>query len=107
MSDDDEVADWEQGVAEAAARASAFNEALESIAIDPISDVVVAKFDSDGFLTRLDIDPTALKQYTHTELEELITQVLRDSNNQLRDAAQALFGRYLDPASPLYQSEIF
>lgn len=107
MTDDDEVEDFEQGVAEAAARAAAFNAATDSVEIDPISDVVVAKFDSDGFLTRLDIDATALKQYTNTELEEIITKVLRDSNNQLRDAVQALFERYFVPHSPLYQSEIF
>ena len=60
---------------------------------DPISDVVVASFDRDGYLRDLFIEPTALTDYTHTGLEDLITAVLRDGNERLREACNAVIDR--------------
>jgi hypothetical protein len=49
------------------------------------------------------IDPTALRQYTNIELEEIITTVLRETNNLVRDAVLNLMERYLVESSPLYE----
>jgi hypothetical protein len=66
---------------------------------NPISDAVVATFDGSGFLSDLFIAPTALADYTHTGLEELITEVLCESNQRAREVAQAALDRYFGPES--------
>jgi hypothetical protein len=43
-------------------------------------DVVAVKLDGDGYLRDMFIEPTALTSHTHTGLEHLITDVLRDSH---------------------------
>ena len=66
---------------------------------DPISDVVVATFDGDGYLCDLFIEPTALADFTHTGLEDLITEVLSEGTQRLREVAQAAIDRYWGPES--------
>ena len=66
---------------------------------DPISDVVVATFDGDGYLCDLLIEPTALADFTHTGLEDLITEVLSEGTQRLREVAQAAIDRYWGPES--------
>ena len=70
---------------------------------DPISDVVVATFDGSGFLADLFIEPAALADYTHTGLEELITEVLQESNQRAREVAQAALDRYFGPESSWHE----
>ncbi|WP_142383332.1 hypothetical protein [Mycobacterium intracellulare] len=70
---------------------------------DPVSDVVMASFDSDGYLSDLFITPTALADYTHTGLEDLITDVLRESFAALRDASLAIIDRYWGPESSWHE----
>jgi len=55
---------------------------------------VVATLDGDGYLRDLFIEPTALTSHTHTELEDLITDVLRDSNVRLREVVMEAISRY-------------
>jgi hypothetical protein len=70
---------------------------------DPISDVVVASFDRYGYLSDLFIAPTALADYTHTGLEDLITDVLTDSYQRLREASLAAIDRYWGPESSWHE----
>ena len=73
---------------------------------DPISDVVVASFDRDGYLRDLFIEPTALTDYTHTGLEDLITEVLRDGNERLREASNAVIDRYWGRESSWHELKV-
>jgi hypothetical protein len=84
MTDDEYVAAIDEGVRATLARAAEFNAAIQrAIELDPISDQVVATLDGDGYPHDLFIEPTALTSHSHTELEDLITDVLRDSNVRL------------------------
>jgi DNA-binding protein YbaB len=70
-------------------------------ALRPINDDVQAVLDSDGFIEDLYIDPTALTRYTHIELEDLITEVLRDSSERLREVILETSEQHTGPESPL------
>lgn len=95
MTDEEYVAAIEKGVRVTRARAAEFNAiAQQGLDFEPVSDMVTVTFDSDGYLKDLVIDPTAPTRYTHTELEELITTVLRESTLRLRDAALAALDLY-------------
>jgi hypothetical protein len=95
MTDEEYVAAIVEGVRATRARAAEFNAAVErAIELDPISDVVAVTLDRDGYLRDLFIEPTALTSHTHTELEDLITDVLRDSHVRLREVVTEIFNRY-------------
>ena len=95
MTDEEYVAAIIEGVRATRARAAEFNAAVErAIELDPVSDVVAVKLDGDGYLRDMFIEPTALTSHTHTELEHLITDVLRDSNVRLREVVMEIFNRY-------------
>jgi glutamine synthetase type III len=96
MTDDDKaVAEVERLSAEYHANFLAFMAASERVQTDRISDVAVATFDADGFLTGLEIDPAALSDYTNTELEEILTRVLRETQKQHCAAVLELFEQHL------------
>ena len=100
MTDEEYVAAIEEGLRVTRARAAEFKASTQrAIEVDPISELVVANFDGDGYLSDLFIDPTALTRYTYTELEELITEVLRDSTFRLREVVREAFDRYFGPDS--------
>ena len=95
MTDEEYVAAIIEGVRDTRARAAEFNAAVErAIELDPISDLVAVKLDGDGYLRDMFIEPTALTSHTHTELEDLITVVLRDSHVRLREVVLEVFNRY-------------
>lgn len=95
MTDDDYVDTVTQGLRESRSWMAQFNDVVQrAMQFDPVSDVVAATFDGDGYLQDLVIDPTAPAQYTHTELEELITLVLRDGSAKLREAMRKAVERY-------------
>jgi hypothetical protein len=77
----------------------------ELMAIDPKAGAddghheVEVAFDRDGFLSDLVIAPTALADHTHVELEDLITDVLREGNAQLNEAIMAAMARFWGPDS--------
>lgn len=58
------------------------------------NDVVAAAFDEDGYLRDLFIDPIAPAQYTHTDLEELITTELRNGCIKQRQLMHRVKERY-------------
>ena len=66
---------------------------------DPISEVVVPTFDGDGYLCDLFIAPTALADFTHTGLEDMITDVLSEGTQRLCQMAQDAIDRYWGPES--------
>ena len=100
MTDEEYVAAIIEGVRDTRARAAEFNAAVErAIELDPISDLVAVKLDGDGYLRDMFIEPTALTSHTHTELEHLITVVLRDSHVRLREVVLEVFNRYWGPDS--------
>ncbi|MEE6140643.1 hypothetical protein SKC41_30580 [Mycobacterium sp. 050128] len=73
---------------------------------DPLSDVVVPTFDGDGYLCELFIAPTALADYTHTGLEDLITEVLGEGMQRLREVALAAIDRHWGPESSWHELKV-
>ena len=85
-----DVYELQQELEDGRGRIAAFLLALEHMEVDPISDDVVAKFDSDGYLDDLWIDPTAMRRYTNVELEGLITDVLQRTERGMEEAVRGL-----------------
>jgi hypothetical protein len=48
-------------------------------------------------LVALDIEPSALANYTNTELEEIITDVLQRTRESVHEQVMNLFAQYLAP----------
>ena len=97
---EDRIAAVDQGLRVTRALVAELNTAAHNVREqDPISDVVVATFDGDGYLCDLFIEPTALADFTHTGLEDLITEVLSEGTQRLREVAQAAIDRYWGPES--------
>ena len=95
MTDEEYVAAIDEGIRATRARAAEFNAAVQrAFELDPISDLVAVSVDGDGYLRDLFIEPTALARHTHTELENLITDVLRDSHVRLGELVMEIFNRY-------------
>jgi DNA-binding protein YbaB len=100
MTDEEYVAALEEGLRATRARVAEFNATTQrAIELDPISDLVAATFDGDGYISDLFIDPTTMTRYTNTELEDLITEVLRDSTVRLREVVREAIDRYFGPDS--------
>ncbi|WP_156671002.1 MULTISPECIES: hypothetical protein [unclassified Mycobacterium] len=98
------IAAVEQGVRVTRALVGELNAAANAmVEQDPISDVVVPTFDGDGFLRDLYIAPTALRDYTYTGLEDLLTEVLSEATQRLREVAQAAIDRYWGPESSWHE----
>ena len=97
---EDRIAAVDQGLRVTRALVAELNTAAHNMREqDPLSDVVVATFDGDGYLCDLFIEPTALADFTHTGLEDLITEVLSEGTQRLREVAQAAIDRYWGPES--------
>ena len=77
-------------------------DAIGRIEVDPVHEAVTARFDSNGTLIALDIDPNALSDYTNTELEEIITTVLQQVRARLHRQVMDLFAKYLAPNDPRF-----
>lgn len=98
------IAAVDQGLRVTRALMAELNTAVQNLRErDAIGDVVVASFDRDGYLRDLFIEPTALTDYTHAGLEDLITEVLRDGNERLREASLAVIDRYWGPESSWHE----
>lgn len=88
------VEEFQHDVAEVKERIARFRVAVEQVVVDPISDDVVARFDTDGFLVDLIINPAAMRRYTNVEGEELITEVLQGTERQMSEAVRGLVDEY-------------
>lgn len=98
MSDKDRVEAIQQGLRVTRGLVAELR-AIEPKAVDSANHEIEATFDRDGFLQDLVIAPTALADHTHIELEDMITDVLRDGNAQLNEAIMAAMTRYWGPES--------
>jgi hypothetical protein len=106
LSDDEWVARVEQSIAHWRARNAAYLDAVSRIVADPVHEAVRATFDSDGTLTGLEIDPSALADYTNTELEHILTEVLRRTRTQVHTRVMELFETYLAPNHPRFDPNV-
>ena len=106
LTDDEWVARVEAATAHWRARNAAFLDAVTRITVDPVHDAVTARFDGNGTLQGLDIDPSALSQYTNVELEELITEVLQKTRTQLHAKVMDLFATFLSPNHPRFDPDV-
>ena len=97
LTDDEWVGRVEASIAHWRARNAAFQEAVSRITVDPVHEAVRARFDSNGTLLELEIDPSALSDYTNTGLEDIITEVLQKSRTQLHAQVMELFETYMAP----------
>jgi DNA-binding protein YbaB len=102
LTDDEYVAQVEATIAHWRARHAAWTAAIERIQVDPVHDAVAARFDSNGTLIAVDIDPAALSNYTNTELEQIITEVLQRTRASVHEQVMDLFATYLAPNDPRF-----
>ena len=105
LTDDEYVARVESAIAHWRARNAAWMRAISRIRVDPFHDAVTARFDSNGTLLELDIDEAALSDYTNIELEQIITDVLRKTREQVHQQVMELFGKYLAPNDPRFDPD--
>jgi hypothetical protein len=102
LTDDQYVAQVEATIAHWRARHAAWNTAVDHIEVERFHDAVSARFDSNGTLTAVDIEPSALSNYTNTELEEIITDVLQRTRESVHEQVMDLFAQYLAPNDPRF-----
>lgn len=106
LTDDEWVGRVEASIAHWRARNAAFQEAVGRITIDPVHEAVQAQFDSNGTLLALEVDPAAMSDYTNTELEQIITDVLQKSRTQLHAQVMELFETYMSPGHPRFDPNV-
>jgi DNA-binding protein YbaB len=106
LTDDEWVGRVEASIAHWRARNAAFQEAVSRITVEPVHEVVRARFDSNGTLIELEIDPSALSDYTNTELEDIITEVLQKTRTQLHAQVMELFETYMAPGHARFDPNV-
>jgi hypothetical protein len=102
LTDDEYVARVQGAAASLRARNAAWLEAINHIKVPAVHEAVMARFDSNGTLVEFDIVPSALSDYTNTELEQIITDVLRNTHQALHAQMMELFATYMAPNSPQF-----
>lgn len=106
LSDDEYVARVEGGIAHWRARNRAWMEACSRIEVDPVHPAASARFDDNGALVEFDVDPDALETYTNTELEVIITDVLRETHTRMHEQIMELYAKYLSPNDPRFDPNV-
>jgi DNA-binding protein YbaB len=106
LTDDEWVGRVEASIVHWRARNAAFQEAVSRIAVEPAHEAVRARFDSNGTLLTLEIDPAALSDYTNTELEDIITEVLQTTRAQLHAQVMELFETYMAPGHARFDPNV-
>lgn len=65
--------------------------------LGPFGDEVQATIERDGYIEDLYIEPTTLTRYTHIELEDLITDVLRGGTERMHAVMNEAFDQHIGP----------
>ena len=102
LTDDEYLARMEAANASLRARNAAWLEAINHIKVPAVHEAVTARFDSNATLVEFDVDPSALSDYTNTELEQIITDVLRNTHQALHAQVMELLATYMAPNSPQF-----
>ena len=105
MTDDEEVEATKGLIAHWRARHEAFFDAVKNIAVKSVNDAIIPEFDRHGHLVDLDIDPTAMGDYTNTELEELLLTVIRQAREDYYAQLMEQVARYLSPGLPEFEPD--
>lgn len=105
MTDDEEVQATRDLIAHWRTRNEAFLDAVDKITVDGINGAVTPKFDRNGHLVDLDIDPDAMGDYTNTELEEILFKVIRKSRQQYYAKLMEQFNRFLAHGIPGFEPD--
>ena len=106
MSADDEVQQVVAAVAHLRARHAAFAVAADDIRNEQFHEAVEARWDGAGNLLSLDIAANALRDFTNLELEDIVTDVLRRTRQDMGDRFQTVFEKYLGFGSPNFDPDI-
>ncbi|MCA2244884.1 MULTISPECIES: type I secretion protein TolC [Mycobacteriaceae] len=106
LSDEEYVARVEGGIAHWRARNRAWMDACEKIALDQAHPDVTVRFDENGDLTVFEVDDDALHKYTNTELEQIMTDALRQTRAQFADQVRNLYAEYLSPGDPRFKPDV-
>ncbi len=99
-SDADPVAALEKQIEMVRAALAEFNADCQRRADDlgPFGEEVQVTIERDGYIEDLYIDPTALTRYTHIELEDLITDVLRGGSERMLTVLNEAFDQHIGPS---------
>jgi hypothetical protein len=103
LTDDEWVGRVEASIAHWRARNAAFHDAVSRITVEPVHE---AGFDSNGTLIAPEIDPSALSDYTNTEPEDIITEVLQKTRTQLHAQVMELFETYMAPGHARFDPNV-
>ncbi len=105
MTDDEEVQATRNLIAHWRARNEAFFDAVDKITVDGVNGAVKPKFDRNGHLIDLDIDPDAMGDYTNNELEEILLTVIRKSRQEYYAKLMEQFNRFLSHGIPGFEPD--
>ena len=100
LTDDEYVAQYEASLAHWRARNKAFLDAVEHIHVSPLHDAVRAKFDSNATLQWFEVAPEALTAYDNIGLEEVISDVLQRTRQQVADQVMSLHTKFMAFGEP-------
>lgn len=98
-SDEELVAAYEKQIEMVRAALAEFNADCQRRAdeLGPFGEEVQVTIERDGYIEDLYIDPTALTRYTHIELEDLITDVLRGGSERMYAVLMEAFHQHIGP----------
>jgi hypothetical protein len=100
ITDDEYVAQYEASLSHWRARNRAFLDAVEHISVSPLHEAVQAKFDSDATLQWFEVAPEALSAYDNIGLEQVISDVLQRTRQQVADQVMSLHTKFLAFGEP-------
>jgi uncharacterized membrane protein len=100
LTDEEYVAQYEASLAHWRARNRAFLDAVEHIRVSPLHEAVQAKFDSNATLQWFEVAPEALSAYDNIGLEQVISDVLQRTRQQVADQVASLHTKFMAFGEP-------
>jgi hypothetical protein len=100
LTDEEYVAQYEASLAHWRARNRAFLDAVEHIRVSPLHEAVQAKFDSNATLQWFEVAPEALSAYDNIGLEQIISDVLQRTRQQVADQVASLHTKFMAFGEP-------